>query len=77
MALTMIAQKKWAYTLYKSDQGTFVLSVLCGGAGMYELNVPLSVDEGQRAVDDVDFLDSVAEKIRAHPHDFADKSIRI
>jgi len=77
MALAVIVQKKWTYTLYKDDQGMFVLSVLCGGASMYELNIPLSTGEAQSAMDDAGFLDGLVETIRAHPHDYAEKSIRI
>jgi len=73
----MVAQKKWAYTLYENEQRMLILSVLCGGVGMYKLNIPLSADEGQRALSDSAFLDSLAEAVRAHPQDYSEKSIRI
>ena len=33
-----IAEKSWLYTLYRLDDGSIVLSVLCGSVAMYELS---------------------------------------
>jgi|KBSMisStaDraftv2_1062788.scaffolds.fasta_scaffold99277_2 hypothetical protein len=77
MALTMVAQKKWVYTLYQDEHQALVLSVLCGGVGMYELNIPLSDEDGQRALNDEGFLDGLAEAIRTQPQNYAEKSVRI
>jgi hypothetical protein len=73
----MVAQKKWIYTLYQDERRMLILSVLCGGIGMYELNIPLSAEEGERALNDSAFLDSLAEAVRAHPQDYSEKSVKI
>lgn len=77
MALTMVAQKKWAYTLYQDERRALILSVLCGGVGAYEINVPLSAEEGRKALNDDAFLDGLAEAIRTHPQDYLEKSVKI
>jgi hypothetical protein len=77
MGAEKIAGKRWLYTLYKLDDGTIVLSVLCGGVAMYELNIPLDEDRAAKALRDEDFLDSYANAIRGDPQKYADLSIRM
>jgi hypothetical protein len=72
-----IAEKPWAYTLYKLEDGTIVLSVLCGGAAMYELNIPLDCDTASKAIADDVFLGKYADDIRYHPERYADRNIQI
>lgn len=47
MELNKIAEKKWTYTLYESD-GNYLLSVICGGAAMYELNIPIALIDAKK-----------------------------
>lgn len=77
MALTVVAQKKWSYTLYQDEQHVFILSVLCGGVGMYELNIPLSDDDAQRALNESAFLEGLAESIRTHPEEYSGRSVTL
>ena len=77
MVLTVVAQKRFSYTCYRDEHDAFILSVLCGRAGMYELNIPLSVEDAQRAQADGEFLDDLAESVRANPQDYSTRSIAL
>lgn len=59
----MVAQKKWVYTLCKTDKG-MLLSVVCGGVAMFDVDVLLSDEEASQAKKDESFIESLAEKIR-------------
>lgn len=75
MALEKIAEKNWLYTLYRLDNGSIVLSVLCGGVGMYELNIPLGNEVAARAIEDEELLEKIASEIREHPQQYSGQSI--
>jgi hypothetical protein len=77
VALKAIAEKKWAYTLFQSEGGGYVLSVVCGGPAMYELNIPLSSQESAQAMASTESLDALAEKIRSNPKSYASRSIKL
>lgn len=77
MGFQKIAEKPWTYTLYKHEDGGIVLSVLCGGAAMYELNIPLDFETASKAITDEVFLAKYASDIRDHPERYADRNIRI
>lgn len=77
MGCDKIAEKPWAYTLYKLEDGSFVLSVLCGGAAMYELNIRLDHETASKAISDEVFLDKCASDIRDNPARYADRNIRM
>lgn len=77
MAIEKLIEKPWLYTLSRLDDGTVVLSVLCGCAGMYELNIPLDIQDANRALVDQNFVDTFANDIRSHPGKYADRGIRL
>jgi len=77
MAAEKLAQRAWEYTLFKLEDGTLVLSVLCGSAAMVELNIPLDQDIAARGLADPDFLKSYADEIRRHPAQYADRSMQL
>lgn len=77
MGTTKIAEKRWAYTLYKLSDGSIVLSVLCGGAAMFELNIPLDAEDAEKAVLDEKFVEEYASSIRTNPERYAHRSISI
>jgi hypothetical protein len=52
-----------------------VLSVLCGGAALYELNIPLDDDTAARAISDQRFLETHASRIRSNPDEYVRRSI--
>jgi hypothetical protein len=72
-----IEKKPWAYTLCKLDDGAIVLSVLCGGAAMYELNIPLDPEATAKAIADEEFLGKYASDIRERPEQYAHRNIRM
>ena len=75
MSTERIAGKRWVYTLYKRDDGSIVLSVLCGGVGMYELNISLGNKVAIRAIEDEEFLEKLASEVREHPQQYSGRSI--
>lgn len=77
MVFEKISEKPWAYTLYKFEDGGFVLSVLCGGAAMYEINIPLDNETAAKAIGDEVFLGKCASNIRDHPALYSDQHIRM
>jgi hypothetical protein len=72
-----LAEKRWVYTLSRLEDGAVVLSVLCGGAAMYELNIPLDEETAAKAIVDQKFVEEYANKIRSHPEQYAHRSIRL
>jgi hypothetical protein len=77
MGAEKLAQKRWAYTLFRLEDGRVILSVLCGGAAVYELNIPLDNGTAAKAIADQTFLEEYASNIRSKPEQFAAQSLRI
>lgn len=75
MATEKIAEKRWEYTLYRLESGVIVLLVLCGGAEVYELNVPLEFEEANKAILDQEFVEMYARRIRNYPDQYTHLSI--
>lgn len=73
---SILKQKSWSYTLYDSEIGP-VLSVVCGGAGMFELNIPLTPDEFAQANGDEDSLMALVRAVTSAPDHYASRSIAI
>jgi hypothetical protein len=65
----VVAQKKWTYTLYRTDDA-LILSVVCGGAAMFNIDVQLTQQEEDEFKSNPNFLDTYAEKIRNNPKEF-------
>jgi hypothetical protein len=76
MALIKLAEKRWTYILYKSDD-SYILSVVCGGVGLFELNIPLSNEDGKKAFEDKLFLEKIAAEIANDPKKYSSQSISI
>jgi hypothetical protein len=77
MKAEKLAHEAWAYTLYRLEKGCVVLSVVCGGAALYELNIPLDDDTAARAISDQKFLEAFASRIRSYPDEYVHHSIRM
>lgn len=77
MGREKVIEKPWAYALYKIEGKGFVLSVLCGTAAMYELNIPVDDDTAARMSADEIFLETYANEIREHPARYSTQSIRL
>lgn len=70
-----VFQESWSYTLYR-DGARYILSVVCGGVGMYTLNIPLDDEEASAAGDQAAVAD-LAKRIRTNPKQYADRSIKL
>jgi hypothetical protein len=75
MKAEKLAHEAWTYTLYRLEKGGVVLSVLCGGAALYELNIPLDDDTAARAIADQKFLEAYASEIRSNPDEYVHHSV--
>ena len=76
MGLIKLAEKRWTYILYKVDD-SYILSVVCGGVGIFELNIPLSSADGEKALNDKGFLETLAADISSDPKKYLSQSISI
>jgi hypothetical protein len=76
VALIKLAEKRWTYTLYRSDH-SYVLSVVCGSVGLFELNIPLSDADGTKALEDKGFLEQLVAEIADDPKKYSSQSISI
>jgi hypothetical protein len=73
---SILKQKSWSYTLYDCEIGP-VLSVVCGAAGIFELNIPLTPDEFAQASGDEDSLMALVRVVTSAPDHYASRSIAI
>ncbi|MBL4866789.1 MAG: hypothetical protein JKY67_10500 [Pseudomonadales bacterium] len=51
-----LVKKKWSYVLYE-DGGDYILSVMSGGVGLYEIKVYLSSEEKDKCLKDEPYLE--------------------
>lgn len=65
----IVTQKKWVYTLYKVDEG-LLLSVVCGGVGMFNVDLLLSASEAEEIKKNPEYIDELAEKVRNSPQKY-------
>jgi len=68
--MEVIAEKTWSWMLF-ADGPRRLLSVVCGGVGIYEIEIELTADEiaayGQT---DRGYLDELADAVRSTPMAF-------
>jgi hypothetical protein len=69
MEVTVLAKQNYVYTLRQRDAG-FFLSVVCGGVGMFEVEVELAADFAAECLADGKLLDRLCEKVRFSPDSF-------
>lgn len=74
--MKIVKQEPWSYTLYERE-GEFVLSVLCGSVGLFELNMPLKYSESESIQNDPSSLDRLVEDVRNRPDIYKSRSIKI
>jgi hypothetical protein len=67
--VTLLAQVNWVYTLRKRGERYF-LSVVCGGVGMYDVEVELSAEFASQCMADRALLSTLSENIRFTPERF-------
>ena len=70
-----LAEKPWSWTLFKADAG-LILSVLSGGAAMFEVNVTLSAEEAAAwEAEGEAGLKPLITEIQRRPRDFKDRHV--
>lgn len=74
MSAEVVTQKPWEYTLYRCAD-RWILSVVCGGAAMYELNIALDSAQQAQVLGDSAKLDALAAAIRSDPQSWAARSV--
>lgn len=72
--MNIVKQEPWSFTLYERE-GKFFLSVLCGGVGLFELNIPLTCSESESIQNDSSSLDRLVEDVRNRPGFYKSRSI--
>ncbi len=66
-----LLKKQWNYRLFKNSSDEYVLSVLCGTIGLYEVDVKLT----SKQIEDYEtygekIIDELAQKIRNNPSSY-------
>lgn len=74
MVAELIAKENWSFALYKQDD-RFILSVVCGGVGLYELNIPVSSEDVRKGLADNDYLRRIADRVRTYPKEYEAMSL--
>lgn len=70
-----LIKKDWNYTLLQ-DKEKYILKVLCGTVGLYELFIELDESEKQSYQEQgKSFIDSLAQKIQSTPSEFTKRNI--
>jgi hypothetical protein len=67
-----LEKSQWAWTLYEADDGSLVLSVICGTVGLYEVKYPLTFEDHQQyMIAGTVALNLIADKVRSHPERYS------
>lgn len=66
MEKIVLTQEGWNYSLCK-EGGRYLLSVVCGGVGLFEVEVEIPEDVALRGVEDKAQLEPLVAAIRANP----------
>ena len=77
--MNVIALQSNAWVLYELEQPyRLVLSVLCGGVALYELNIELTHEEREEyMVAGAVVLEALADKVRTHPQRFQSRHVKV
>ncbi len=68
----LIIKEDWSFALYKRDD-QYILSVVCGATGPYDLNIPISENDARQ----LERLRELAREIRNHPSRYASLSVAV
>lgn len=72
--MNIVLKKRMEYILYE-DKGKYLLSVVCGTVGMFEINIYLNQEEMKQFEKNGEvFIKILAERIRCSPKSFVDRS---
>ena len=76
MDMKTLAEKSWSHTLFDRN-GEIVLSVVCGGAAIYEFNVRLTDEEVVRVMGSDAELNALADAVRCNNAAFLDRQVKL
>jgi hypothetical protein len=65
--MELLIKKDWDYTFIKSND-KYVLSVLCGTIGLFEIEIVLNNEENEEyRIKGNEYIDSLAKRIQNNP----------
>ncbi len=66
----------WNYIVYLDDKGSYVLSVVCGSAGLYDITFLLNENEKFLFMEKgKEYIDIFSSEIRNKPEKYIDRKI--
>ena len=72
--MKVVESSPWKYTLYEAEDDRLVLSVVCGGVGLYEVRVPLTpADVEAYRLSGAAYLDNLCAEVAKDPKRFDDR----
>ena len=75
--LNEVASSNWKYILYRYNDD-FVLSVLCGTVGVFDVNIELDKEEKAKYLSEgIDFINNLSYKVSGSPTSYSDRRINI
>ena len=75
--LNEVARIHWQYILYRYHND-FVLSVVCGTVGIFEVNIGLDKEEKAKYLSEgIDFINYLSYKVSSSPGSYLDRHINI
>ena len=64
----IVLQEDWFYTLKTENPETYILSVVCGSVGIYEITIQLDPEELKAfQLDGQPYIEKLANQIRSTP----------
>jgi carbohydrate-binding DOMON domain-containing protein len=71
-----VINKPWDYSLFESD-GKYLLEVLCGSVGMYQLKIWLNASEKESYLEQGDeYIDRLSKSIQRSPNSYKDRIVK-
>ena len=68
--MEIILNKRWNYQFIK-DNGKYILSVMCGTVGLFEVDVELNKHQiTNYKRNGIDFIEKCVKEIRANPNQY-------
>lgn len=66
--MKVLLKKDWKYTFFINDVGTYILTVICGMIGIYEIEHKLTPEEVEKyKTEGESFIDALASDISFSP----------
>jgi len=70
--MEQLADRTWSWTLFRRDDGSLSLLVVCGSVGIYEIEVALTPAQAEAwQADGEAVLEEIAREVRNRPHHYA------